>query len=105
MPKQRGREHTSLTETATLVVSVLQRMSDVRMIAPGIIKKNAQASSGQRFVTAVYTTAGMELIITGQSVQKVAVHTQNAKRVFNTLKTSKKLGNFIFKERERKPGV
>jgi hypothetical protein len=105
MPKPRGREHTSLTETATLVVSVLERMPGVKMIAPGVIKRAARTSRGLRFVTVVYTTAGMELIITGQSVQKVAVHTDNAKQIFETLKASKKLSNFAFKERERKPGV
>lgn len=87
-----------------MVVSVLERIAGVKMIAPGVIKKSARSSSG-RFVTAVFTTAGMELIITGQSAQKVAVHTDNAKRVFATLKTNKKLSNFVFKERERKPGV
>lgn len=105
MPKPRGREHTSLTETALLVVSVLERLPNVKMIAPGVIKRNARAKRGQRFVTAVYTSAGMELIITGQSVQKVAIHTDDAHTVFAALTTSKKLSNFVFKERERKPGV
>ena len=105
MPKPRGREHTTLTETATLVVSELMKIPGIKMIAPGVINTSARASSGQRFVTAVYTSAGLELIITGQSVQKVAVHTAEPKQVFATLTKSKKLGNFTFKERERKPGV
>ncbi len=105
MPKPRGREHTSLTETAALVVSVIEKIPGVKMIAPGIIKTNARASRGQRFVTAVFTTAGLELIITGQSVQKVSVHTDDPVGLFETLKQDKKLSNFQFKERERKPGV
>ncbi len=105
MPKPRGKEHTSLTETATKVVAILKRVPDVKMIAPGIIKKNSRKGAGNRFITAVYTTAGMELIITGQSVQKVAVHTDNPKQVLKHLKISKKLSDFTFKERERKPGV
>lgn len=74
------------------------------MIAPGEIRTNARSASG-RFVTCVYTTAGFELIISGQSAQKVAVHTtSNARAVFAALKASKKLREFVFKERERKPG-
>ncbi len=105
MPKPRGREHTTLTETATLVVAELLKVPGIKMIAPGVINKSARASSGQRFVTAVYTVAGLELIITGQSVQKVSVHTEIPKQVFTALAKSKKLSNFTFKERERKPGV
>lgn len=103
--KNRGREHTSLTETATLVVKELEKMPNIKMIAPGVIKVAGRASRGQRFVTAVYTTAGLELIITGQSVQKVAVHTDTPKKVFSDLQARKKLSNFNFKERERKPGI
>jgi len=105
MAKMRGREHTTLTETATLVVSVLKRLSGVKMIAPGIIKTTGASKRGQRFVTAVYTTAGMELIITGQSVQKVSVHADHPKALFEALKLDKRLSNFSFKEREKKPGV
>lgn len=81
------------------------KIPGIKMVAPGVINKSARASHGQRFVTAVYTSAGLELIITGQSVQKVAVHTIEPKQVFASLKASKKLSNFTFKERERKPGV
>lgn len=105
MPKPRGREHTSLTETASLVVAELEKLPGVKMIAPGVISSPTRASHGQRFVTAVYTTAGMELIVTGQAIQKIAVHTDNAPALFQALKASKKLNNFVFKERERKPGV
>lgn len=105
MPKPRGREHSSLTETATLVVSELKKIPGIKMIAPGEIRANKKSTS-TRFVTAVYTTAGFELIISGQSAQKVAVHTEgDPKVIFATLKTSKRLRDIVFKERDRKPGV
>jgi len=106
MPKPRGKEHTTLTETAQEIVRVLKGIPGVKMIAPGEIKTNSRKGAGSRFVTAVYTTAGMELIISGQSVQKVAIHTDgNPKVLYKTLKEHKKLKNFTFKQRERKPGV
>lgn len=106
MAKPRGKEHTTLTETAQEVVHVLKSVPGVKMIAPGEIKTNSRKGAGARFVTAVYTTAGMELIISGQSVQKVAVHTTtNSRSIFKALQEHKKLKNFSFKERERKPGV
>ena len=75
------------------------------MIAPGEIRTNSRGAS-KRFVTCVYTTAGFELIISGQSTQKVAVHTStNPQQIVTTLKASKKLRDFIFKERERKPST
>ena len=105
MAKPRGTEHTTLTETASEVVSVLKGIVGVKMIAPGIINTNGRKSGG-RFVTIVYTTAGFELIISGQSVQKVAVHSENkdTKSVIKNLKFHKRLKNFEFKERDRKPG-
>jgi hypothetical protein len=107
MAKPRGTEHTTLTETASEVVSVLKGISGVKMIAPGIIKKNSRKGAGSRVVTIVYTTAGFELIISGQSVQKVAVHVEKSdiSIIVQTLKTAKQLKNFAFKERDRKPGV
>jgi len=105
MPKPRGKEHTTLTETAKEVVQVLARLPGVKMVAPGEIKTNSRRGAGNRFVTAVYTTAGMELIISGQSVQKVAIHTDCAKQIFKNIKNHKKMRNFTFKERERKPGI
>ena len=106
MSKPRGKEHTTLTETATLVVRELKGISGIKMIAPGEIRTGARRRGGMRFVTATYTTAGMELLISGQSVQKVAVHThRDSKKIFSQLKQSKKLKEFEFKERERKPGV
>lgn len=106
MAKPRGNEHTTLTKTAQEVVRVLARMPGVKMIAPGEIKTNSKKGSGNRFVTAVYTTAGMELLISGQSVQKVAVHTTtDPHELFLQLQTHKKLKHFHFKTRERKPGI
>ena len=106
MPKPRGSEHISLTETAALVVKALTKIPGVKMIAPGEIRVAKGARGGQRYVTASYTTGGMELLISGQSIQKVAVHTtRNATTIFSELQQEKLLKNFVFSERERKPGV
>ncbi len=107
MAKNRGKEHTTLTETAQEVVDILRLLPGIKMIAPGIINQNARGSAGSRFITVVHTKAGFELIITGQGVQKVAVHTEerDTKAIIGALKSSKRLKNFAFKERERKPGV
>jgi len=106
MAKNRGKEHTTLTETAEEVVSVLKGFTRVKMIAPGIINTNGRKSGG-RFITIVYTSGGFELIISGQSVQKVAVHAEGSdvKAIITGLKQSKRLKNFDFKEREKMPGV
>jgi hypothetical protein len=105
MPKPRGREHSSLTETAQIVVRELEKIPGLKMIAPGEIRTN-QRSASQRYITVVYTPAGFELLISGQSMQKVAVHTDdNPEAIIAVLKQSKKLREFVFKERERKPGV
>ncbi len=66
MLKNRGKEHTTLTETAKEVVRVLKRQSGIKMIAPGIIDARR---SGKRYITAVYTAAGIEFIISGTGVQ------------------------------------
>ena len=105
MPKPRGREHSTLTETATLVAKELERIPGIKMIAPGEIRTNRSSRGGKRFITAVITTAGLELIVTGQSVQKVAVHTASAKQVVEKLKNTKSLRDFVFSVRERKPGI
>ena len=107
MSKPRGTEHTTLTETASEVVDVLRRSKGVKMIAPGIISTNSRKGAGSRYITIVYTSGGFELIISGQGVQKVAVHAEkaNIKAIIKALKTSKKLTYFTFKERERRPGV
>ncbi len=105
MAKPRGKSHTTLTETADQVVRVLEKMSGIKMIAPGIIdaKRN-----GLRYITAVYTTAGFELIISGTGVQKVAVHLvepRTAPAFIATLKKHKSLQLFSWNERDKKPGV
>ena len=105
MPKPRGKEHTTLTETAQIVVRELEKLPGIKMIAPGEIRTNARARGGSRFATATFTAAGFELLISGQSVQKIAVHADNPTKVFGALKGSKKLREFEFKERERRPGV
>lgn len=102
--KHRGREHSTLTETADLVVTELMKLPGIKMIAPGEIRSNNKKAS-TRFVTFVYTNAGCELIISGQSTQKVAVHTDSAASIFLALKESKRLKGFVFKERDRKPGI
>lgn len=101
MPKPRGREHTTLTETAAQVVRELRKLPSIKMIAPGEIKTTSRRTAGKRHLTAVVTTAGMELIITGQSVQKVAVHTDTPKAIYNALKNTKSLRDFVFSIRER----
>lgn len=106
MAKPRGTEHTTLTETAALVVRELYSIPGVKMIAPGVIKTGARGRGGKRHITVVHTTAGFELIISGQSVQKVAVHAnQNAHTVIAELQKAKKLKQFVWGERERKPGI
>ncbi len=105
MPKPRGKEHTSLTETADIVVKELERIPGIKMIAPGEIRPNRR-NAGGRFITISYTSGGFEMLISGQSSQRIAVHTEeNSKAIIEILKESKKLREFIFKERERKPGI
>jgi hypothetical protein len=75
------------------------------MIAPGEIRTAARTRSA-RHLTIVATTAGYELIITGQSVQKVAVHTSLPLHALTTaLAQEKSLNGFSIKTRERKPGT
>ena len=104
MAKPRGSEHTTLTETAALVVKELKKIPGVKMIAPGEISTSTGSRGGKRYITIVYTAAGCELIITGQSVQNVAVHIQNPTGIYPSLKQTKTLREFIFKERSRLPG-
>jgi phosphopentomutase len=105
MPKPRGREHSSLTETASEIMSELKKISGIKMIAPGEIRSNKKSASN-RYVTASYTPGGFELLISGQSIQKVAVHTEHEpQEIFYELKQMKRLTHIIFKERERKPGI
>ena len=105
MARKRGSSHTTLTETADIVVRELEKLSGIKMIAPGII--DAKKRSGKRHITAVYTTAGMELIISGSGVQKVAVHLTDptkAPALIAELKPLKSLRLFAWGEREKKPG-
>ena len=74
------------------------------MIAPGEISTGSKRG-GKRFVTVVATTSGCELIITGQSVQKVAVHGATPTIIMKALQQTKSLREFTFSERSRKPGV
>jgi len=106
MKNLRGGTHTTLTETATLVVSALESIPGVTRISPGIITQNG-GRSGKSYVTAVFTNAGMELIITGQGVQKVAVHSLPGATldIFKALKKHKRLSALTFKTRDRKPGI
>jgi hypothetical protein len=105
MARKRGSSHTTLTETADLVVSELEKQSGIKMIAPGIIDAKR---SGKRFITAIYTSGGMSLIISGTGVQKIAVHLvdpKTAPTIIATLKNAKALKQFAWGEREKKPGT
>jgi len=106
MKSVRGGTHTTLTETAKIVANILETIPGVTLISPGQISTNTK-QSGKRFVTGVFTTAGMELIISGQGSQKLAVHCNPdiAPHIFHALSLHKKLGEFSFKTRERKPGI
>jgi hypothetical protein len=106
MKNIRGGTHTTLTETANLVVTVLEKIAGISLISPGIINRSS-SKGGKRFVTAVFTNAGMELIISGQGVQKVAVHCspKDTARIYSELSSHKKLSAFTFSTRDKKPGV
>lgn len=106
MKRIRGGTHTTLTETAETVVEILETIPGVEMISPGIITQG-KSQSGKRRITACFTNAGMELIISGQGIQKVAVHCNPdlAPHIFSALSSHKKLTNTEFKTREKKPGV
>jgi hypothetical protein len=106
MAKLRGGTHSTLTETATTVVGVLEGIPGVKKISPGIINQN-RSRSGGRSITAVITNAGLELIISGQGSQKVAVHCSpaDAPAIITVIHSHKRLGAFKFKTRERKPGI
>ncbi len=106
MKGKRGGTHTTLTETAALVVAALESMPGVKRISPGIINQSSRRS-GARRVTAVFTNAGLELSITGQGSQKVAVHAgpEDAAGIFKALTKHKRLSDFSFSSRDRKPGI
>ncbi len=101
MPRPRGSEHTTLTETAELLVRELKKQSGIKMIAPGIIDAKR---SGKRHITAVYTTAGIHFIVSGTGVQKIAVHLTDAAagpKLVVALKNAKALKQFAWGERLR----
>jgi hypothetical protein len=101
MPKPRGSEHTTLTETAELLVRELKRYPGIKMIAPGIIDAKR---SGKRHITAIYTTAGIHFIVSGTGVQKIAVHLSDPTTgsvLTATLKNAKALKQFAWGERKR----
>jgi hypothetical protein len=102
MAKPRGRSHTTLTETATMVVKVLRRLPNITMIAPGEIIATRKRRSGKRHCTCVVTNPGLQLIITGQSVQNLSVHTSDPRGVIDALKNAKSLGDFAFSVREKR---
>ncbi len=105
MARKRGSSHTTLTETADLVVRELERAGGIKMIAPGVI---VAKRSGARFITVNYTQAGFELIISGTGVQKIAVHVLEptaARQLIKKLKTNKNLKQFEWNEREKRPGI
>ena len=106
MTNLRGGTHTTLTETAELVVGVLEKISGVTLISPGIITRSS-SKGGKRHVTVSFTNAGLGLIISGQGVQKVAAHCdpKQASRIYLELTKHKKLSAFSFKTRDKKPGV
>jgi hypothetical protein len=106
MKRLRGGTHSTLTETAAHVVNVLFGIPGVKKISPGIINQNSK-QSGLRTVNIVITNAGFELGITGQGTQKVAVHCSpiDTSMIVATLRSHKKLSEFTFRVRERKPGI
>lgn len=101
MPRPRGSEHTTLTETAELLVRELKKQSGIKMIAPGIIDAKR---SGKRYITAVYTSAGIHFIVSGTGVQKIAVHLTDAAagpKLVAALKNAKALKQFAWGERDK----
>lgn len=104
MPRPRGSEHTTLTETAAILVHELKKHPGIKMIAPGIIDAKR---SGKRYITAVYTVAGIHFIVSGTGVQKIAVHLVEpavAPRLVATLQNAKALKQFAWGERRRTGG-
>jgi len=105
MPKPRGSSHTTLTETSEKIASVLAKMPGIKMIAPGKISTGSKSRSGQRHCTIVYTTAGFELIVSGQGVQNISIHlvdTTTASDITKALKKHKLLTAFSWRERHTK---
>jgi hypothetical protein len=100
MPRPRGSDHTTLTETAKILVHELKKHSGIKMIAPGIIDAKR---SGKRHITAVYTAAGIHFIVSGTGVQKIAVHLTDPSlglTIVAKLQNAKALKQFAWGERK-----
>ena len=96
MTNKRGRSHTTLTPTAKKLVQIIKKIDGVKMIAPGEI--SSSRSKSQR-ITFTKTNAGLHIIISGNGIQKIAVHTINEKineKIISTIKKNKIYDNFIF---------
>ncbi len=103
MPRPRGTEHTTLTETAEILVRELKKYPGIKMIAPGIIDAKR---SGKRHITAVYTSTGIRFIVSGTGVQKIAVHltdVNQSESLISMLKSTKNLTQFVWSTRHRLP--
>ena len=101
--KKVSRRHTSVTEAASEVLSVVRTLAEIKRISPGEIRQNK--GNGARRLTITHTNAGLDLLITGDAVQKVAVSTESPREVTEFIKNSKELRRFSVTERERKPGI
>ena len=102
--KQFSKTHSTVTEATGEVIRVLEKLPSVKRIATGEIRQST-TKGGARYLTLVYTNAGIEMIITGGSVQKITVFTDTPDHVLSELKSSKRLKNYTISQRERKPGV
>lgn len=71
------------------------------MIAPGEIKTTKRNKSGKRHLTATKTNAGLSLVVTGQSAQRIAIHTDNPEMIYSQLEKAKSLRDFAFSYRMR----
>ena len=99
MSQKRGRAHTTLTPTAKKLVRIIEKIDGVKMIAPGEI--SSSRSRSQR-ITFTKTAAGLKITISGNGIQKLAIHTENdsaRKEIAMSVQQSKEFTDFIIKER------
>jgi hypothetical protein len=103
--KKAGGTHTTLIDTAKLVAHELDKLPEgvIKSYSPGRIT-DPNRSGGNRYLNFVHTNAGIEMKICGDGVQIVTVHTDDPGKVIESLKSSRKLRGFVFRERDRKPG-
>lgn len=103
--KKRGGTHTTLIGAAQLVVREIDRLPEylVKRVSPGVISDPSR--SGSRHLTFIYTNVGIEMLISGDGVQTVSVHTDHPQQVTTALREARRLKNFAFHERERRPGA